>query len=295
MAKRLRRAPVVHGPRQIERTYRAQLVRAVKDIEREISAVLVAALPDLFRLRDALAPRADSWDLEVERMIRGLTVFGTRRVADIIGNLPKYADDVSGFNRRAFASAMASVIGVDITRGIDGQWLAIEMRSWVAENTRLIQSIPERLLTDVDGIVQRALRTGADPRETAREIQQRFGVTESRARLIARDQVSKLNASITQSRNQALGIEFYEWSTSNDERVRGDPGGRYSDARPRHDVMNGKLCRWDDPTVYSEDGGQTWLPRSQIGGEDEHPGMAIQCRCVSRPILPPEFEAAARG
>jgi SPP1 gp7 family putative phage head morphogenesis protein len=256
----------------------------VKDIEREISAVLVAALPDLFRLRDALAPRADSWDLEVERMIRGLTVFGTRRVADIIGNLPRYADDVSGFNRRAFASAMASVIGVDITRGVDGQWLAIEMRSWVAENTRLIQSIPERLLTDVDGIVQRALRTGADPRETAREIQQRFGVTESRARLLARDQVSKLNASITQSRNQALGIEFYEWSTSGDERV-----------RDTHTAMNGKLCRWDDPTVYSEDGGQTWLPRSQIGGEEEHPGMAIQCRCVSRPILPPEFEAAARG
>jgi SPP1 gp7 family putative phage head morphogenesis protein len=255
------------------------------DLEREINAQLVARLPELFRLRDALAPdapRLDNWDQQVERMIRGLTVFGTRRIADIIAGLPRYADDVNGFNRRAFASAMASVIGVDFTRGVDGPWLAIEMRSWVAENTQLIQSIPERLLTDVDGIVQRALRTGADPRETAREIQQRFGVTEARARLIARDQVAKLNASITQSRNQALGLDQYEWSTSGDERV-----------RESHKAMNGKLCRWDDPTVYSEDGGATWGPRSAIGGVEQHPGMDYQCRCVSRAVLPAKFVRAA--
>lgn len=278
MSKRPRRSGVIHAPRQIEVRYRAALVRMVKDLERAIREHLIAALPDLARQRDAIAPRADSWDIEVDRIISALTVFGTRRVSDILRNLPEYADEVSGFNRRAFASAMANVIGVDFLRGVDGPWLQVEMRSWVSENTRLIQSIPERLLTDVDGIVQRALRSGADPRQTAAEIRQRFGVTESRARLIARDQVAKLNSDITQSRNQALGLNQYVWSTSGDERV-----------RDTHVAMNGKLCRWDDPTVYSEDGGETWASRSHIGGVEEHPGRDFQCRCVSLAVIPADF------
>lgn len=281
MAKRNnrpRRSGVIHAPRQIEVRYRAALVRMVKDLERAIRAQLIAALPDLARQRDAIAPRADSWDLEVARIMASLTVFGTRRVADIMRNLPEYANEVSGFNRRAFASAMANVIGVDFMRGVDGPWLQVEMRSWVSENTRLIQSIPERMLTDVDGIVQRALRSGADPRQTAAEIRQRFGVTESRARLIARDQVAKLNSDITQGRNQALGLNEYVWSTSGDERV-----------RDTHVAMNGKLCRWDDPAVYSEDGGETWVSRSRIGGVEEHPGRDFQCRCVSLAVIPADF------
>ena len=107
-------------------------------------------------------------------------------------------------------------------------------------------------------------------------------MTESRARLIARDQVSKLNGQITQGRNQALGLDLYVWSDSSDERV-----------RESHDVMDGKVCRWDDPTVYADtvEDAQAgrWKSRASIGGVDQHPGQDFQCRCVSRAVIPPEF------
>ena len=99
-------------------------------------------------------------------------------------------------------------------------------------------------------------------------------MAESRARLIARDQIGKLNSQLTRERNEALGIDKYIWSTSEDERV-----------RESHKVMNGKLCRWDDPTVYSDDGGQTWKSRASIGGEQEHPGIPVNCRCISSPFM----------
>ena len=282
MSRKPRRTPVIAGPRQIERRYSAALVAMVKDIEREIRDQLIDALPRLAQMRDATGPRQDSWDLEIERLIAAITVFGTRRAERIIGDLSEFAEGVNRFNRRSFARAMANIIGVDFTRGADGQWLQIEMRSWAAENAALIKSIPERMLTEVEGIAQRALRTGADPRETAREIRDRFGVTEARARLIGRDQVSKLNGQITQGRNQALGLDLYIWSSSVDERV-----------RETHDVMEGKVCKWDDDSVYADtvEDAQAgrWKSRASIGGVDQHPGQDFQCRCVSRAVIPPEF------
>jgi SPP1 gp7 family putative phage head morphogenesis protein len=165
-----------------------------------------------------------------------------------------------------------------MVRGDDGPWLLAYLRSWTAAYARLITSIPDQMLTQVEGIVQTAVRSGADPRVTARQIRDRFGVTEARARLIARTEVAKLNSDITQARNQALGLTTYVWSTSGDERV-----------RESHAAMNGKLCKWDDPTVYSDDGGETWEPRSSIGGVEEHPGRDFQCRCVSAAVIPAEF------
>jgi SPP1 gp7 family putative phage head morphogenesis protein len=279
-----RRIGIIPEPRQIERRYQAALLAMVREIEAEVRATLIASLPDLAAQRNAIAPRADSWADDVERLINGLRAFGTRAADRMTNRLSEFSEGVNRFNRASFSRLMANVLGVDIMRGADGPWLDAAMKSWAAENASLIRSIPDQLVTQVEGITQRALRTGADPRVTASEIRQRFGVSEARARLIGRDQVAKLNGQITQGRNQALGLDTYVWSTSGDERV-----------REAHKAMNGKLCKWDDPTVYSDDGGETWLLRSQIGGVDEHPGGDFQCRCVSQAVLPADFMAAYRG
>jgi uncharacterized protein with gpF-like domain len=62
-------------------------------------------------------------------------------------------------------------------------------------------------------------------------------------------------------------LNNYTWRTAHDERV-----------RPTHKTLEGKLCRWDDSSKYSVDGGVTWLTK---GGdmEQDHAGMAIRCRC----------------
>ena len=275
-----RKAPVIPEPRYIERRYQAILRRYVSDITDEIRDRLIDALPRLTQDRDMNAPRADNWAEDLGRIVDGLTVFGRSRSERVMQELDDIANETTEFNKRNFARAMSAVIGVDAMRGVDGEWLKVAVQSWSRENAQLIKSIPDNLLGDVEGIAQRALRTGADPRETAKDIRKRFGVSKNKAKMIGRDQVAKLNGQITKGRNEALGIETYEWSTAGDERV-----------RESHVVMNGKLCRWDDASVYSDDGGASWNKRASIGGVEQHPGSDYSCRCGSRPILDDVLEA----
>ena len=112
---------------------------------------------------------------------------------------------------------------------------------------------------------------GKSINDISKEIKERYGVTKSRARTIARTEVGKLNGNLTKVRNQELGIKTYTWVTANDgERV-----------RPSHRELHNLLCRWDNDRVYSDDNGKSWKRRSGkmfIG----KPGDDINCRCTSR-------------
>jgi len=86
---------------------------------------------------------------------------------------------------------------------------------------------------------------------------ERADVSVSRAELIARDQTLKLLGQINEERQTAAGVESYEWSTSNDERVRDE-----------HQILEGTTQSWDSAP------------------EPGHPGEDFQCRCVAVPIIP---------
>jgi hypothetical protein len=45
-------------------------------------------------------------------------------------------------------------------------------------------------------------------------------------------------------------------------------------------MIDGALCRWEDSTVFSQDGGKTWINRPS-GAVLLHPGMDYQCRCTA--------------
>jgi SPP1 gp7 family putative phage head morphogenesis protein len=88
-------------------------------------------------------------------------------------------------------------------------------------------------------------------------------VAESRAKLIARDQVGKLFGAIQEARQVGLGIDRYTWRTSNDNRV-----------RDTHEKREGESYSWNDPPGDLSDPGD--------GG---HPGFPINCRCWAEPDL----------
>jgi SPP1 gp7 family putative phage head morphogenesis protein len=131
---------------------------------------------------------------------------------------------------------------------------------WRRENVELIKSLVDREL----GTIQNLLSDGEGRRveSLAGDIEERLRVTRSKAELLARDQVLKLNAKVTGERQKAAGIEEYIWTASGDERV-----------RERHAELDGKKFSWDDPPVTNED------------GETNHPGEDYQCRCTAYPVL----------
>jgi len=82
--------------------------------------------------------------------------------------------------------------------------------------------------------------------------------TQKHAKLVAHDQVSKLNAQLNQTRQQAAGIEKFKWVTMGDLRV-----------RPKHQALNGRIFSWEDP---------------ETGGEGL-PGEPIHCRCHAEAVI----------
>lgn len=132
----------------------------------------------------------------------------------------------------------------------------------VVENVALIRSIPQQYFTDVEGIVMRGYSRGRDLREITTELQSRYGITQRRAVLIARDQSNKLNAVTTQARRQEIGITEAIWQHSH--------GGK--EPRKSHVAADGRKFEIAKGCL--------------IDGKHILPGEEINCRCVSKSVLP---------
>lgn len=137
-----------------------------------------------------------------------------------------------------------------------------KLDDFARENVALIKTIPERYFDSLRERVQDAFASGTHPETLAEEFRDRYDVSLSNARRMARDQIGKLNSEMNQERQRAMGVTSYIWRTAKDERVRGE-----------HRDREGKTYKWSDPP------------------EDGHPGEPIQCRCFSEPNFDDILEA----
>lgn len=171
------------------------------------------------------------------------------------------AQRVLGDVDEKLAENILRVVGVDISSylGPDHE-IAVALREAVNANVALIKSIPAEYLEKVGAAVNKSWASGQRWESLQAEIQRIGQVTERRAALIARDQVSKMNASFNEVRQTSVGIKEYDWSTVPDER-----------RRPSHAAMQGTRQRWDAPPL--------------VDGEHVHPGEAIRCRCAAIPRI----------
>jgi SPP1 gp7 family putative phage head morphogenesis protein len=157
--------------------------------------------------------------------------------------------------------------------------LAARAEQFTRENVHLIKRIPERLHSDVEALVHHAVSTGRLGEDLAQDIEDRFGVSERHARMIAGDQVKKFYASVNHARQKEMGVNKFIWRTVGDERVRGDPGGKYPKAEPSHFELDGETYDYDDPATPEGDDGEPLMP-----------GSDYNCRCYAEPVLDDEDE-----
>lgn len=172
------------------------------------------------------------------------------------------------FNGGQYNKSVKSALGVNFPS--DESWWPDARKQWQDTNYEVIRSDIRKYISDINSTTEQAVTNGWSVKMLSEQIMALdIKITKSRAAFIARDQIGKLNGIITQKRMEDIGLTMYEWSSSSDERV-----------RESHALMDGKLCRWDDATVYSEDGGKTWKKRPN-GAVLMHPGMDYQCRCCA--------------
>lgn len=137
-------------------------------------------------------------------------------------------------------------------------------QSRLAAQVDLITSLPREAAERVHKLTLEGLTQSTRASEVAREIMRSGEVTESRANLIARTEVSRTTTEFTQARAEAAGSEEYIWRTSRDGDVRHD-----------HKDLANKTFRWDSPPIAD-----------QRTGARAHPGCIYNCRCWPEPIFP---------
>jgi len=240
-----------------ERQYDRALYSLTNELKQLIKQILVPEIPSMIAEVESKMPN-DRQDSYLDRL-NGLIIYIKQAIQNKVFNTIVEAEvigvEIARFNKTQFQKLNDSIFGIDIF--VDEPWLSDQLQLFAAQNAQLIQSLPDQELERVAGDIERGLQQGLRFTDISKGIQKSFGITHRRATLIARDQTTKLNASLTRLRQQEVGVEEYIWQTSGDERV-----------RATHKHNDGKVFRWDTPP--------------KITG---HPGNDVNCRCVARPVL----------
>jgi SPP1 gp7 family putative phage head morphogenesis protein len=139
----------------------------------------------------------------------------------------------------------------------------------IAENAKYIRSVPVDAAETLVVEVMRAQQAGARAGTVDKMLRARFPeLLRSRTKLIARTETAKASTALTQARCEELDLDWYEWLTSEDVRV-----------RPSHKNMNNVLVSWSEAPDPEQLAGE----KSSLG--HYHSGSCPNCRCSSAPIL----------
>lgn len=258
------------GPRQ-----RGVRQRYPHLIEVQYGSLLVGYVD---RIRAALQPLIDLLPQLAHTVNERRDAHESDRVAGIIDDVRRrvlsreqmsvvvaaYARRIAEHQRAEFARAVKAALGVDIALlGVEMSARAARLADFTAENVSLIRSLTTTPLDEVERLIVRAFAAGDRHEDIAKEIEHRFNVARSRARLIARDQVGKLNAQVGRDANKSIGLNQFRWRSVRDKSV-----------RPQHQ-------EWDRKSKiapFSYDGTDGYRP-------PELPGEAVQCRCYDEAVF----------
>lgn len=260
---RPKRLPVALYPLGIEREYSRVLTQIVNFTRRQILDILVSKLKQIKLEAESVRPdsRTDAYTSTISELIQGIRVrVGEKLGPAVITQIAKTVGRRVSIHNRNQIERQLTTNTLDPSLVVASfqieSYLEPELENFAFWNSRLISSVTEKYIDDVQNITLSGMQTGQSTRSMAKEISSRFGVTKRRAELIARDQVSKLNGQLTQLRHKEAGVKKYRWRTSRDERV-----------RATHAAREGKIYSWNSPP------------------SDGHPGEPINCRCSAEPIL----------
>lgn len=160
------------------------------------------------------------------------------------------------WHRRRFAQAF-NPVGVKIETLLARADVNATLQAVLGENVALIRSLDDQMRNGISGAVFRALQNRTTGRDLAREIRKLAGTGQSRAELIAADQLQKLTGALDEQRQRQVGIEKFKWRHS----------GK-AHPRPEHVARDGVVYSWNDPVA-----------------KNDPPGRAIRCGCRAQAVL----------
>lgn len=252
--------------------YNAKLQRIAREVKRDIDATImpiVRMYAGEYTLDQSIAMDAepvdtnDAWSDAIRSAMQMLIArWSSPRVMMVAQSI------ASSFVRSAVTKSERDIrksAGIDVFSG--STQMQEYLKASAQQNAQLITSIPSEYLEQVETLVTTNMRSGMRPTFIEKALQEQFGVTQRRAKFIARDQVGKITGELAERQQRGAGFEYFQWLDSDDQRV-----------RDRHRAIAEKV------TAYGK-GIYRWnnLPLSDKGLPIK-PGQDYSCRCTSRPV-----------
>lgn len=245
--------PVIAGTLAAEREYLKVLRSILREMAAETRENIVPLAVAEIQANRAMTSDADrSWFRRLLEMSIDLAISAEGMVGRILGLEAER-------HTKRFMETAKRALGVDLAAVVRQEDLGDYLAAAALRNASLIKGLSDDTVKRVQTTVTNAVINGRSAADLRKELTKQFHFSDSRARLIARDQVAKTNSDLNRLRHQQAGVTEYTWRTSADERV-----------RPRHRELEGKVYKYGEPT-----GAEEGLP----------PGQPIQCRCIAQAIV----------
>ncbi len=204
----------------------------------------------------------------LQRVIRKLSRRWQRQFDELGPKLAEYSTKAANQRTSKQFEKMLDDAGMTVNFKMTREMRDV-MNATIEEQVGLIKSIPQQYFTNVQGSVMRSVISGRDLGDLSKELQKQHGITKRRAALISRDQNNKATASMVRVRQQELGIKEAIWLHSSGGKV--PRPTHYSNNGKKYDIIKG----WFDKDAHGKGKG-AWI----------RPGELINCRCVSRSVVP---------
>lgn len=250
--------------------YNAKLQRLVKQVKADISKEIMPLVRQLAPeyTQDAVAT-TDAWsDLITNAMSFLFAKWQNERVS---AGAQRIASEFVQASVKKSERDMKKSVGIDVFSG--SKTMQDYLHASAQQNAQLIKSIPAKYLEEVQTLVMGNMRSGMRPGYIEKALQEQFGVTQRRAKMIARDQTSKIQGELNRKQQQGAGFTHFRWLTSHDSRVRHD-----------HDVFEHRVTKYGKGVYLWSD-----LPLEK--GVPVSPGSPINCRCTAIPVSEREVKA----
>ena len=179
--------------------------------------------------------------------------------------------------KRISAGRMQYLVDKDIDKSLKSIGISVEMTQAMQEAIRLrylenqvrnIKSWAPEQVQRLRTMIQRASLSGYNRESLQRTIMDEYGVSEGKARFLARQETSLFMSELRRERYLDAGYEYYRWRCTMDER-----------SRPMHKALDGRVFMFGDPPITDERGNRN------------EPGEDFNCRCVAIPLTKAQVEA----
>jgi SPP1 gp7 family putative phage head morphogenesis protein len=184
----------------------------------------------------------------------------------------KMITSVYNHNARTWKEAAArGTRGKEIYQAIQKQMqgsVGDKVYSLVDYNAYLITSTPLNISREITKYVLEQQQRGRRSEDISDDLAKRLpGIKRSRVNLIARTETSKASSALTRAQSHDLGIQWFEWITSKDARV-----------RKSHDNLDHVLMSY-----YDLPSPEALVGEKNVGKYG--PGDIYNCRCYAAPVI----------